>query len=101
MTEQQKRPVLPFNNRMVDKSQLKKLISWSYRYYGTARTAQIADRLKELGFHFATRAGVSISIDDLKIPEEKRDMLEEAEETMPLPSHSKIGLSPTLEKITR
>jgi DNA-directed RNA polymerase subunit beta' len=82
MTEEQKRPVLPFNNRMVDKSQLKKLISWSYRYYGTARTAQIADRLKELGFHFATRAGVSISIDDLKIPEEKRDMLEEAEETI-------------------
>ncbi len=82
MTEEQKRPVLPFNNRMVDKGQLKKLISWSYRYYGTARTAQIADRLKELGFHFATRAGVSISIDDLKIPEEKRDMLEEAEETI-------------------
>ena len=82
MTEEQKRPVLPFNNRMVDKSQLKKLISWSYRYYGTARTAQIADRLKELGFHFATRAGVSISIDDLKIPEEKRDMLEAAEETI-------------------
>ncbi len=82
MTEEQKRPTLPFNNRMVDKSQLKKLISWSYRYYGTARTAQIADRLKELGFHFATRAGVSISIDDLKIPEEKRDMLEEAEETI-------------------
>ncbi len=82
MIEEQKRPILPFNNRMVDKGQLKKLISWSYRYYGTARTAQIADRLKELGFHFATRAGVSISIDDLKIPEEKRDMLEDAEETI-------------------
>jgi DNA-directed RNA polymerase subunit beta' len=82
MTEEQKRPILPFNNRMVDKGQLKKLISWSYRHYGTARTAQIADRLKELGFRFATRAGVSISIDDLKIPEEKRDMLEHAEETI-------------------
>jgi DNA-directed RNA polymerase subunit beta' len=82
MTEEQTRPTLPFNNRMVDKGQLKKLISWSYRYYGTSRTAQIADRLKELGFHFATKAGVSISIDDLKIPEEKREMLEEAEETI-------------------
>jgi DNA-directed RNA polymerase subunit beta' len=82
MTEEQKRPTLAFNNRMVDKGQLKKLISWSYRYYGTARTAQIADRLKELGFRFATRAGVSISIDDLKVPDEKKDMLEFAEETI-------------------
>ncbi len=82
MTEEQKRPTLPFNNRMVDKGQLKKLISWSYRHYGTARTAQIADRLKELGFRFATRAGVSISIDDLKVPDEKKAMLEFAEETI-------------------
>jgi DNA-directed RNA polymerase subunit beta' len=82
MTDAHKKPVLAFNNRMVDKGQLKKLISWSYRNYGTARTAQIADRLKELGFRFATRAGVSISIDDLKVPDEKRDMLEQAEETI-------------------
>jgi DNA-directed RNA polymerase subunit beta' len=82
MTEEQKKPTLAFNNRMVDKGQLKKLISWSYRHYGTARTAQIADRLKELGFRFATRAGVSISIDDLKVPDEKKAMLEFAEETI-------------------
>ncbi|WP_310489329.1 DNA-directed RNA polymerase subunit beta', partial [Chamaesiphon sp. VAR_69_metabat_338] len=71
-----------FNNRMVDKGQLKKLISWSFRHYGTARTAQVADKLKELGFRFATRAGVSISIDDLQIPPIKREMLEAAENTI-------------------
>jgi DNA-directed RNA polymerase subunit beta' len=42
----------------------------------------MADKLKELGFRFATRAGVSISIDDLKIPPIKREMLEAAENTI-------------------
>lgn len=48
--------------------------------YGTARTAQIADELKELGFTYATKAGVSISVDDLQIPPSKKALLEEAEE---------------------
>ncbi len=81
MSEKERKPVV-FNNRMVDKSQLKKLITWSFRHYGTARTAQVADKLKELGFRYATRAGVSISIDDLKIPPIKREMLEAAENTI-------------------
>jgi DNA-directed RNA polymerase subunit beta' len=81
MSEKERKPIV-FNNRMVDKGQLKKLISWSFRHYGTARTAQVADKLKELGFRFATRAGVSISIDDLQIPPIKREMLEAAENTI-------------------
>ncbi|WP_295615082.1 DNA-directed RNA polymerase subunit beta' [Chamaesiphon sp. GL140_3_metabinner_50] len=81
MSEKERKPIA-FNNRMVDKGQLKKLITWSFRHYGTARTAQMADKLKELGFRFATRAGVSISIDDLKIPPIKKEMLEAAENTI-------------------
>ena len=68
-----------FRNRVVDKGQLRKLISWAFTYYGTARTAVIADRLKELGFRYATKAGVSISVDDLMIPPSKRELLEAAE----------------------
>jgi DNA-directed RNA polymerase subunit beta' len=81
MSEKERKPIA-FNNRMVDKGQLKKLITWSFRHYGTARTAQMADKLKELGFRFATRAGVSISIDDLKIPPIKVEMLKAAEDTI-------------------
>ena len=81
MNEKERKPIV-FNNRMVDKGQLKKLITWSFRHYGTARTAQMADKLKELGFRFATRAGVSISIDDLKIPPIKVEMLKAAEDTI-------------------
>jgi DNA-directed RNA polymerase subunit beta' len=71
---------LVFRNRVVDKGQLKKLIGWAFTHYGTARTAQVADRLKDLGFRYATKAGVSISVDDLQVPDSKRRLLEEAEE---------------------
>lgn len=69
-----------FRNRVVDKGQLKKLISWFFTHHGTSRTAQMADRLKDLGFRFATRAGVSISVDDLRVPPSKRSLLDAAEE---------------------
>ncbi|GAB4132089.1 MAG: hypothetical protein Fur0046_01570 [Cyanobacteria bacterium J069] len=69
-----------FRNRVIDKKQLRKLIAWSFTHYGTARTAQVADDLKDLGFKFATRAGVSISVDDLEVPSSKRQLLDEAED---------------------
>ncbi|MEH1836913.1 MAG: DNA-directed RNA polymerase subunit beta'' [Nostoc sp.] len=69
-----------FRNRVVNKSQLQKLISWAFTHYGTARTAVMADKLKDLGFRYATKAGVSISVDDLMVPPTKRLLLEAAEE---------------------
>lgn len=68
-----------FHNRVVGKSELKKLISWAYTKYGSARSAQMADQLKDLGFRYATQAGVSISVDDLQVPPIKRQMLQAAE----------------------
>jgi len=69
-----------FRNQIIDKKQLKKLISWSFTHHGTARTAQIADELKDMGFRYATRAGVSISVEDLQVPPSKRGLLDEAQE---------------------
>ncbi len=69
-----------FRNRIVDKGQLRNLISWAFVHYGTARTALMADKLKDLGFRYATRAGVSISVDDLMVPPSKRSLLDAAEE---------------------
>ena len=71
---------MKFYNRIVDKGGLKKLIAWAYTNYGSARSAQIADQLKELGFKYATKAGVSISVDDLQVPPVKRNMIESAEQ---------------------
>ena len=79
MTQKSAPPTI-FRNRVVNKSQLKRLIAWAFTNYGTARTANMADELKDLGFKFATRAGVSISVDDLQVPPTKRKLLEAAEE---------------------
>ncbi len=69
-----------FYNRIVDKGQLRKLVFWAFTNYGSARASQLADKLKDLGFKFATRAGISISVNDLQVPPIKRQMLEEAED---------------------
>jgi DNA-directed RNA polymerase subunit beta' len=71
-----------FRNHVVNKKQLTNLISWSFTNFGTSQTAQMADFLKDLGFRYATRAGVSISVDDLQIPPSKKALLEAAEETI-------------------
>jgi DNA-directed RNA polymerase subunit beta' len=71
-----------FRNRVINKKQLTNLISWSFSRYGTARTAQMADMIKDLGFRYATKAGVSISVDDLQIPPSKRALLDAAQETI-------------------
>jgi DNA-directed RNA polymerase subunit beta' len=68
-----------FRNRVVDKGQLRNLIAWAFIHYGTARTAMMADKLKDLGFRYATKAGVSISVDDLMVPPSKKALLEAAE----------------------
>lgn len=70
---------LIFRNRIVDKGQLRNLISWAFTHCGTARTAVMADKLKDLGFRYATKAGVSISVDDLMVPPTKRSLLDAAE----------------------
>ena len=49
-----------FRNRTIDKKQLRNLMAWAYKNHGTASTASLADELKDLGFHYATQAAVSI-----------------------------------------
>lgn len=70
---------MKFYNRIVDKGRLKKLMAWAYTNHGSAKSATMADKLKEMGFRYATKAGVSISVDDLKVPPIKQQMLDAAE----------------------
>jgi DNA-directed RNA polymerase subunit beta' len=62
---------LGFPNKVVGKSQLGDLIWKCYKICGHEKTVAALDRLKELGFREATRAGVSIGIDDMIVPKEK------------------------------
>ncbi|MHB8522159.1 MAG: DNA-directed RNA polymerase subunit beta' [Limisphaerales bacterium] len=70
---------LGFPNRVMGKSQLGDIIWNCYKYCGHEKTVTALDRLKELGFIEATRAGVSIGIDDMIIPKEKNQEIEAAQ----------------------
>ncbi len=73
-------PELGFKNADMKKKALSELVFESYRQVGLAATVSFLDRLKEFGFHNATRGGVSIGVEDLEIPSDKSTLLTEAEE---------------------
>ena len=68
-----------FINKQMDKGGLKKLLSQMYLEYGGAKTAELANTLKNLGYKYATKSGVTISIADLSVPDSKKELLKEAE----------------------
>jgi DNA-directed RNA polymerase subunit beta' len=74
-------PGLPFAlvNTELTKKNISRLINACYRKLGLKDTVVFADQLMYTGFHYATRAGISIGIDDMKIPGEKKAILEVAE----------------------
>ncbi len=70
---------LGFPNRVVDKNEIGDLIWYCYKKCGHARAVETLDKLKEIGFREATRAGASIGIDDMIVPKEKQQKIKSAE----------------------
>jgi DNA-directed RNA polymerase subunit beta' len=70
---------LGFFNKVAGKTQLGDIIWNCYKHCGHERTIQSLDRLKEVGFREATRAGVSIGIEDMIVPKEKDQEIREAQ----------------------
>ena len=70
---------LPFDlvNTELTKKNISRLINTCYRMVGLKETVVFADQLMYTGFAYATRSGVSIGIDDMVIPDEKKDILGE------------------------
>ncbi|MFI3301057.1 MAG: DNA-directed RNA polymerase subunit beta'' [Candidatus Gastranaerophilales bacterium] len=71
---------LDFINKQMDKKGLNNLLSQMYLEFGGAKTAELANNLKDLGYKYATKSGTTISIADLQVPEIKKEMLKEAEQ---------------------
>jgi len=69
---------VPFINGLLKKKGLGQLVSYCYLRLGPEKTVQMVDEVKSLGFYYATRAGVSIGIDDMVIPANKAKLVEEA-----------------------
>src|SRR5512138_428177 len=65
-------------NKVMDKKQLQNLIDMTYRASGEKETVLLADRIRSLGYTNATKAGISIALDNMIIPRAKAVMLEKA-----------------------
>jgi DNA-directed RNA polymerase subunit beta' len=69
-------------NKVMNKRALAELFDHSYRKAGVKNTVILADRVKDIGYKFATRSGVSIGVSDMVIPTRKQDILKEASENI-------------------
>ncbi|HUJ69597.1 MAG TPA: DNA-directed RNA polymerase subunit beta', partial [Syntrophorhabdales bacterium] len=74
--------VIPFSviNRIMDKKSIGQLVDICYRQGGEKATVILSDRLKSVGFYYATIGGISISIDDMIIPARKEELINHAYE---------------------
>jgi len=71
-----------FINKPMTKKEVANLVDLSFRKAGDKKTVILSDKLKNLGYYFATKAGISICIDDLVIPKSKDDLLTKANEAV-------------------
>ncbi len=71
---------LGYYNELIDKKTMAKVVDRCFRKFGYARTAEVLDGIKALGFKYATRGGLTIGISDIVIPEKKAEILARAEE---------------------
>lgn len=67
-----------YQNTLIGKKQLREILGWSFTNYNSMQACILADELKYLGFKYASQAGISISIEDLKVPFIKNLMIEKA-----------------------
>ena len=67
-----------FYNRIIDKKQLKQIMSWAFNDFGSMKASYLANKLKDIGFKYSTKAGISISIEDLKVPPIKKNLIKSA-----------------------
>ncbi|HXG36016.1 MAG TPA: DNA-directed RNA polymerase subunit beta', partial [Dehalococcoidia bacterium] len=73
-------PELGYRNGICDKKAIKDLVAECYRKLGDQATAEMVDKMKDIGFRYATTSGITIGMNDLKVPEEKYKLLSMADE---------------------
>jgi DNA-directed RNA polymerase subunit beta' len=70
---------MPYVNGLLKKKGIGQLVNYTYLRFGLETTVKMLDGVKQLGFHSATRAGLSIGIDDMVIPEHKKTLVRDAD----------------------
>jgi DNA-directed RNA polymerase subunit beta' len=69
-----------FVNETLDSKALKAVVQDCYKRIGIDRTSDVVDQIKNIGFHYATKSGVTMSVSEIKVPEEKTEILADAEQ---------------------
>jgi DNA-directed RNA polymerase subunit beta' len=64
-----------FLNQVITKKDIEELLAWMFRNYGIRKTCMLAELLKEAGFNYATQGGLSINLEDLKVPRSKTPLV--------------------------
>src|SRR2546421_6488944 len=75
---------MPFINGLLKKKGLAQLVQYCYLRFGLQVTVKMLDEIKALGFLYATRAGISIGIDDMVVPAQKAGLVRDAEKEVVL-----------------
>jgi DNA-directed RNA polymerase subunit beta' len=71
-------PSIPFKNQLMDRGAIKDLTAELYRNLSNEETAEVLDKVKDLGFHYATTSGITIAINDIQVSPQKAAILKEA-----------------------
>ncbi len=69
---------IQYRNQIMDKNALKEIAAECYRLYGNDKTANVLDSIKRIGFHYASKSGTTIAINDIKVPAQKEGLIDEA-----------------------
>ncbi len=86
-------------SRVIDRRTVKKIVMRCFHEYGWEKTAEVLDDLKDLGFKYATYAGLTISLKDCLIPEEKTSIVRESQAAvLRIETMFKMGLSTEEER---
>ncbi|MDE3096098.1 MAG: DNA-directed RNA polymerase subunit beta' [Chloroflexota bacterium] len=70
---------IDFINEKMDRKMLKTVVARCYEVLGNEETAEVVDAIKHVGFEYATQSGITIAVNDLRVPEEKAGLIKKAE----------------------
>ncbi|MFQ6609479.1 MAG: DNA-directed RNA polymerase subunit beta', partial [Fidelibacterota bacterium] len=73
---------MQYFNTIISKKKLEQIVFMCYKISGNFKTVAFLDKLKNLGFEYAFRSGTSIAIDDIHIPDRKKDIINSADTTV-------------------
>ena len=68
-----------FYNAVIDRGMLNEITSQAHQLLGNEGTAEVLDNIKDMGFHYASKSGVTIAINDVEVPTQKQGIIEDAE----------------------